>query len=81
METHPLGTRLLHASGDQDRQTDMKKLIVGFRNFAKAPKNIQARYIHIYLYFVLLEMFLKDTISEPLNLSKAVDFGEQICRK
>jgi len=31
----PAGTKLFH----EDGQTDMKKLIVAFRNFAKAPKN------------------------------------------
>jgi hypothetical protein len=29
---------LFHADGQTDRQKDMKKLIVAFRNFAKAPK-------------------------------------------
>ena len=31
---------------DRDRQTDMKKLIVAFRNFAKAPKNTQLSSIY-----------------------------------
>ena len=30
-----MGAELFHA----DRQTDMTKLIVGFRNFANAPEN------------------------------------------
>ena len=35
MKFHPVGAELLHAH----RRTDMTKLIVAFRNFAKAPKN------------------------------------------
>ena len=35
MTIRPLGAELFHA----DRRTDMTKLIVTFRNFAKAPKN------------------------------------------
>jgi len=30
---------LFHAEGQTDRLTDMTNLIVGFRNFANAPKN------------------------------------------
>jgi hypothetical protein len=32
----PVGAELFHAEG----QTDMTKLIVAFRNFAKAPKKL-----------------------------------------
>jgi hypothetical protein len=35
MKIRPVGAELLHV----DRQTDMMKLIVGFRNFTNAPKN------------------------------------------
>jgi hypothetical protein len=35
MKIRPVGEELFHA----DRQTDMTKLIVPFRNFANAPKN------------------------------------------
>ena len=34
MKIRPVGAELFHA----DRQTDMTKLIVAFRNFANAPK-------------------------------------------
>jgi hypothetical protein len=34
----PVGADLFHADGQTDRQTDMTKLIVPFRNFAKAPR-------------------------------------------
>ena len=33
--SHPMGAELFHADG----RTDMTKLIVAFRNFAKVPKN------------------------------------------
>jgi len=36
MKICPVGADLFHA----DRQTDMAKLIVAFRNFAKAPKKL-----------------------------------------
>ena len=32
-----VGTEMFHADGRTDRQTDMAKLIVAFRNFANAP--------------------------------------------
>jgi len=35
MKICPVGTELFRA----DRRTDLKKLIVAFRNFANAPKN------------------------------------------
>jgi len=43
-----------------DGQTDMTKLIVGFRNFANAPKNLQNNAIHntghgIAVYITLLQ--------------------------
>ena len=42
MRIRPVGAELFHADrrteGWTDRRTDMKKLIVAFRNFAKAPK-------------------------------------------
>jgi len=37
-----VGAELFHA----DRQTDMKKLLVTFRNFAKAPKNSHCAVLH-----------------------------------
>ena len=43
MKIRPVGAELLHADGETggrtDRQTDMTKPIVSFRNFAKARKN------------------------------------------
>jgi hypothetical protein len=40
MKIRPLGAELFHA----DEQTEMAKLIVAFRNFAKAPKKNLACY-------------------------------------
>jgi hypothetical protein len=45
MKIRLAGPELLHADGRMDRQTDMTKLIVPFRNFAKAPKCL----IHIVI--------------------------------
>jgi hypothetical protein len=39
MELLPVGAELFIADGRRGGQTDMTKLIVAFRNFAKAPKN------------------------------------------
>jgi hypothetical protein len=39
MKIHPVRFELLHSDRGTDRQTDMTKLIVIFRNFADAPKN------------------------------------------
>jgi hypothetical protein len=39
MKIHPVGDDLLHADRGTVSQTNMKKLIVAFRNFATAHKN------------------------------------------
>jgi len=39
MNIRPMGAELLHADRRTDGRTDMTKLIVAFRNFAKSPKN------------------------------------------
>ena len=39
MKIRPVGSELSNADGLTDRQTDMTKLIVAFRNFEKASKN------------------------------------------
>jgi len=43
LKIRPVGTELFHADRltyrQTNRQTDMTKLIVAFRNFANAPKN------------------------------------------
>jgi len=42
MKIVPVGAELLHADGQTDRQSDMTRLIVAFRNFSNAPKNQSA---------------------------------------
>jgi len=37
MKIHPVTAEFFHANRQTDRQTDIKKLIVTFRHFAKAP--------------------------------------------
>jgi hypothetical protein len=39
MKIHPVGAELFHADGQMDKQTDMTKLKVAFRNFENGPKN------------------------------------------
>ena len=41
MKIHPVGAKLFHADRRTDRQTDMMKLIVAFRDFAKASNKKQ----------------------------------------
>ena len=43
MKIRPVGAELFHAEGRKKRRTDVTKLIVAFRNFANAPKNIYRR--------------------------------------
>jgi hypothetical protein len=39
MKVSSVGAELFHADGSTERQTDMTKLIVAFRDFATAPNN------------------------------------------
>jgi len=38
MKLRPVGPELFHADGKVGQRTDMTKLIVAFRSFAKSPK-------------------------------------------
>jgi len=38
MKIYPVGTELFHAGGKRDRQSEVGKLIVAFRNFADGSK-------------------------------------------
>ena len=56
MKIRPVGAELFNADrqkdGRTDRQTDLTKLIVGFRNFAKAPKKLSEQKVgHICPFF------------------------------
>jgi hypothetical protein len=53
MEIHPVGAELLHT----DRQVDMRKLIVAYHDFMKAPKS--------YPNFILIVNF---TINDSGNI-------------
>jgi hypothetical protein len=39
MKIHPVGAELFHVDRQTDRQTDMKKLMEGFCNFANVLHN------------------------------------------
>jgi len=39
MKIRPVSAEYFHADGRMDRQEDMTKLIVPYRNFASGPKN------------------------------------------
>jgi hypothetical protein len=38
-----VGAKLILAEGQTDRQTDMTKLIIAFRNFANSSKNEESK--------------------------------------
>jgi len=42
MKIRPVEAELYHENTQTDEQRDMTKLIVAFRNFAKAPKSLTA---------------------------------------
>jgi hypothetical protein len=46
IKIRPAGTEFFR----EDRQTDMTKLIVAFRNFANAPKNLVMSTVHLSTY-------------------------------
>ena len=46
------GSQVLHTGGQVNRQTDMIKHIVAFRNFANAPKNLKVIF-HITVCILL----------------------------
>jgi hypothetical protein len=47
----PLVAKLFFVDGRTDGHTDMTKLIVAFRNFAKAPENVSVCACHSQIYF------------------------------
>ena len=53
MKIRPLGAELCHAVGRTDRQADMTKLIVVFRNFANASNNGIYIIISMFLTYFL----------------------------
>ena len=54
-----MGAELFHADRRTDKQTDMTKLIVAFRNFANTPKK------PALIYLIISAVFRsQDTISE-----------------
>ena len=59
MKIRPLGAELFHA----DRQTDMTKLIVAFRNFANAPnKYTQSHRTRRYTSFSNVALYKTDLL-------------------
>jgi hypothetical protein len=61
MKIGPLGVELIHADRGADKQTDMTKLILAFRNFAIAPK----KEIHIIKCSIASDCFDKRQTSAP----------------
>ena len=53
MKIRPLGTELFpcgRTDGQKDRQTDVKKLIEPFHNFASAPKKAALKTSSLFIY-------------------------------
>ena len=59
MKIRPLGAEMFHA----DRQTDMTKLIVAFRNFANAPTN----------YVVCVRVGIRNFILQPYYKTNTIN--------
>jgi hypothetical protein len=57
MKIRPVGVELFHSDGGTDGQTDITKLIVGFRNFANVPEN------RLYTVRALIEQVLYPCIA------------------
>jgi hypothetical protein len=51
MKIHPVGAEFLHANGRKNRETDMKKLIVAFRSFAKSPESDKLIWLKCVMLF------------------------------
>jgi hypothetical protein len=64
VKIHPVGVELLHAGG----RTDMTKLIVAIRNFAKAPKNIGGGGGHLPTFLTPLKFRLRPVAARDLLL-------------
>jgi hypothetical protein len=48
MKIRPVGAELFHEDTRTDGRTDMAKLIVAFRSFAKAPKNVAVESVVVF---------------------------------
>ena len=80
MKIRPVGAELFHA----DRQTDMTKLIVAFRNFAKAPKNSLMLslcpsvnlYQRLMWRRIFMNLGIKDFFTKKLQISAVAEFTE-----
>jgi hypothetical protein len=59
MKIHPVGTEFFHADG----RTDMKKLLVAIRNFAKAPS--KACVAAVYRVCSIIGNLYLQTITRP----------------
>jgi hypothetical protein len=44
MKIRPVRAELFRADGQTERQTNVSKLVVAFRNFANAPKTVLTKY-------------------------------------
>jgi hypothetical protein len=60
MKIRTVGAELFHANERTDRQTDrdMTKLIVGFRNSANGPKNVETSPSNIFKVFVTAKIHI-----------------------
>lgn len=83
MKIWPFGAELFHAGERADRQTEMTKLVVSFRNFAKAS-DVMWIYNFVFvefLKFVVACLFI-EVISKSLkncNVEESIS-GNHSCR-
>jgi hypothetical protein len=69
MQIRSVGAELFHDERRTDRQTDMMKLIVAFRNFANAPKNGYQHNLYCY-YYITCRLIRRQCASCAKNLTQ-----------
>ena len=68
VKIRPVKVELFHADRQADRRIDMTKLIVAFRNFSNAPKNIRLQNSFICYYVFSLSYLI---LSLPNKMMEA----------
>jgi hypothetical protein len=69
------GSRVAPCGRTEDRQTDMRKLIVAFRNFANAPENCSPAVLGTrplssqYIWYVLFNIYVQFSFIVLINFT------------
>ena len=60
MKIRPVGAQLFREDGRMDTRTDMTKLIVAFRNFTNAPKNVKGFDLAVFKSRITLDTWERE---------------------